>query len=189
MNTVKIRYFFIAFWVIIVVGALYLYFFQQGFIETQLAGAVSISVVVGSVLYLLLGSLRGFTLIPATPLIVVGLLFFRPIPLFFLTLGGILISSSLIYFFSESLNLARIFEKKHSRQIHRLQRFLGKYELPIVIGWSFFPLAPTDVICYVCGILKIDFKKFLLGVLIGEGICSGIYIFLGDYVLTLLHLR
>ncbi len=42
---------------------------------------------------------------------------------------------------------------------------------------------PTDVLCYVCGSLKINFKKFLIGVVIGEGTVYAIYIFLGDYFL------
>ena len=50
---------------------------------------------------------------------------------------------------------------------------------PIVILWSFFPLAPTDLVCYVCGALKVDLKKCLLGVVIGEGAICAIYIFMG----------
>ena len=40
-------------------------------------------------------------------------------------------------------------------------------------------LLPTDLICYVCGSLRINYKKFLIGVLIGEGTVYAIYIFLG----------
>jgi uncharacterized membrane protein YdjX (TVP38/TMEM64 family) len=57
--------------------------------------------------------------------------------------------------------------------------------MPIMIGWSFFPLLPTDVICYVCGALEIDYKKFLIGVAIGEGTICGMYIYLGGRVLSL----
>ena len=39
------------------------------------------------------------------------------------------------------------------------------------------------MLCYVCGSLKINFKKFLFGVMIGEGTVYAIYIFLGDCVL------
>ena len=39
---------------------------------------------------------------------------------------------------------------------------------PIIVGWSFM-LLPTDLICYVCGSLKINFPKFLFGVVLGEG--------------------
>ena len=58
---------------------------------------------------------------------------------------------------------------------------LRRYQLPIIVFWSFFPLLPTDLICYVCGALKIDFKKTLLGVAMGEGAICAIYIFLADW--------
>jgi len=58
--------------------------------------------------------------------------------------------------------------------------------LPIVIGWSFFPLAPTDLICYVCGSLGVGVPKMLLGILVGEGIICALYIFLGRQLLSFL---
>jgi uncharacterized membrane protein YdjX (TVP38/TMEM64 family) len=64
---------------------------------------------------------------------------------------------------------------------------LQRHELPVIIGWSFFPLAPTDLICYVCGGLRVNFPKFLLGVLIGEGTICAIYIFLGGEALRWLE--
>ncbi len=60
--------------------------------------------------------------------------------------------------------------------------------MAIIIGWSFFPLVPTDVICYVCGALRANFVKILLAILIDKGDC-GIYIFFGDGALRFLRLR
>jgi uncharacterized membrane protein YdjX (TVP38/TMEM64 family) len=145
--------------------------------------------VMSAALYLFFGSIRGFTLIPATTLVVAAVPFFPPVRLFALTLLGILISSASIYLFSEALHLDEIFARRHQRRIDDLKAVLQKYELPVIIGWSFFPLAPTDLICYVCGVLKIDFRKCLLGVGIGEGVICAIYIFLGDYALRALRLR
>jgi hypothetical protein len=44
-------------------------------------------------------------------------------------------------------------------------------------------------VVYVCGVLRIDFRRCLLGVAIGEGAICAIYIFAGDYALRLLHLK
>jgi hypothetical protein len=41
----------------------------------------------------------------------------------------------------------------------------------------------------VCGVLKVDFRKCVLGVGIGEGIICAIYIFLGDYALRAFGLK
>ena len=70
------------------------------------------------------------------------------------------------------------------KQIQKIRDFLAKNELPIVIGWSFTPFLPTDLICYVCGSMEIDIRKFLIGILIGEGIACAIYIFLGKEILS-----
>ena len=71
----------------------------------------------------------------------------------------------------------------------RLKAALEKYELPVIIGWSFFPLVPTDAIVYVCGVLGVNFGKCLLGVGLGEGAICAIYVFLGDQTLRMFLLR
>jgi len=175
-------------WFSVLLGGLYLFFFHGDSIQSQLGRAFSYSLIVGYLVYLLLGCVRGLTLIPATYLVVTGLLFFPPVPLFVLSLIGILVSSSIIYFFSDALHLDEFFGRKHADLIARTKVILRRNELPIVIGWSFFPLVPTDLICYVCGTLEVDFKKLLLGVFIGEGAICAIYIFLGGHLLRLLLL-
>ena len=116
-------------------------------------------------------------------MIVVGLPFFRPWPLFMMTLIGISISSALCYWFSETLQFNETFERKHPQQIERMRRALQKHQLPIIVFWSFFPLLPTDLICYVCGALRINVTKTMAGVLIGEGAICAVYIFFGDFLI------
>jgi uncharacterized membrane protein YdjX (TVP38/TMEM64 family) len=73
--------------------------------------------------------------------------------------------------------------------VARVRRMLQRHELPIIIGWSFLPFAPTDLICYVCGILRVNFVKFIAGVCLGEGAICGLYIYLGDWALRWLAWR
>jgi uncharacterized membrane protein YdjX (TVP38/TMEM64 family) len=138
-------------WLLGIGIALYHYFFKPDFLEHQIALLFESSLAFGYGLYLILGALRGLTLIPVTYFIIIGLLFFPPLPLYLLTVTGVMISSATIYYFSNFLNLDAFFEKRYPKQIAMLKEKLQKNELPIVIGWSLFPLAPTDVICYVCG--------------------------------------
>ena len=139
--------------------------------------------------YLALGCVRGFTLVPSTTLVLAAVAFFPPVPLFVLTLTGILVSSASIYHLSASLHFYDVFARKHEQRVARLRSRLERHELPIIIGWSFFPLAPTDVICYVCGVLEVNFGKCLLGVCIGESAICGLYIYGGDFLLRLVHLK
>lgn len=184
------RFVLLGLWAVVVVATLYFFFFQREAAQRALQGTMSTSLVLAGCVYLLLGCVRGFTLLPVTSLLVVGVAFFPPWPLLALTLMGIVLSSASVYWFSEALHLEEVFLKpKHVRVMERLKTLLQRHELPIIIGWSFFPLAPTDLIVYVCGVLRVNFWKCLLGVLIGEGAICAIYIFLGDHALRLFHLK
>ena len=67
-----------------------------------------------SALYLGLGCVRGFTLVPATYLLLAGMLMLPPVPLFLLTLAGILVSSTAVYYFAEAMGFAELFERRHA---------------------------------------------------------------------------
>lgn len=183
LHSSRIRYSLFAAWLVVVGAALYFYFFERAFAVTELRGALSTSTVVAAVVYMVLGSLRAFTMVPATFLLFVAIPFFDPALLLAITVVGIVTSSSIVYFFAEALHVDAVFERKYPVQIQKLKAGLQRYQLPIIIGWSFFLLLPTDVICYVCGSLRINFKKFLFGVIVGEGTVYAIYIYLGDWIL------
>ena len=175
----RLRYLFLAIWFPAIAGAFYLYFFRRDIVQTELQDAMSASSLAAASIYLLLGVLRAFTLVPATALLVVAIPFFGPWVLLALTLPGIAASSSVCYWLAEALHFDEVFERKYPAQIQRLKSLLQRHQLPIIIGWSFLLMLPTDLICFVCGSLRINYKKFLIGVLIGEGTVYAIYIFLG----------
>jgi len=185
----RVRYTLIATWMLFLSACVYVYFSRAGLVQGELQRAASASVLLGYGLYLLLGCIRGFTLVPSANLVLLAILLIPPIPLFVLTLVGILVSSASIYWFSEALHLDEYFESRHAPRLAKMKDILQKNEMPIIIGWSFFPLAPTDAICYLCGVMKVNFLKFIIGILIGEGTICGIYIFLGDGLLHWLRLR
>ncbi len=179
----------LALWVGTIGAAVYVLLFDRALLQGELRSAASTSMLAAAAVYLFFGCVRGFTLIPSTVLIVVAIPFFSPALLFGLTMLGILISAASIYWFSEALHVEELVTRKHQRHVDRLKAALERYELPVIVGWSFFPLVPTDVICYVCGLLRVNFAKYLLGVGIGEGVICAIYIFLGDHAARLLDLK
>jgi uncharacterized membrane protein YdjX (TVP38/TMEM64 family) len=174
-------------WIGILATALYGYFFHRGALQALLAELSGSPPFWIYAVYLALGCLRGFTLVPATYLVVAGMLVLPPWPLYLLTVVGIIVSSAAVYYFAEAMEFDRFFERKYAPQIARLRALMARRELPIVIAWSFFPIAPTDLVCYVCGALKVDLKKCLVGVTIGEGTICAIYIFLGGHALAWLR--
>ena len=170
-------------WLAGVAAAVFLALFERDAIVRPLASATATSMAAGGAVYLALGCLRGFTLIPVTSLVLMGTVFFPPVPLFVLTLAGILVSSASVYYFAEAMHLDELLERRHAGRVQRVRGLLDRHGLPIIIGWSFFPLVPTDLICYLSGVLRINVMTCLLGVAIGEGAICGVYIFLGDWLL------
>jgi uncharacterized membrane protein YdjX (TVP38/TMEM64 family) len=170
-------------WIGLLATALSVYFFKRDALQHLMASLADSPPFWAYWVYLILGCVRGFTLIPATYLVVAGMVFLAPVPLFLLTLAGIIVSSAAVYYFADAMQFDRLFERRYGPQIDRLRGLLVRRQLPIVITWSFFPLAPTDVVCYVCGALKIGLSRCLLGVAIGEGAICAVYIFVGTRAL------
>jgi uncharacterized membrane protein YdjX (TVP38/TMEM64 family) len=175
----------VAVWALFVVAFAFLYYRYSGAWGTEIDGLAESSLLLAYAIYLGLGAIRGFALIPVTNLVVIAVPIFPPWPLFILTLAGILISSASIYAFAGSLRLGEYFELKHAEKTERVRTALRRCPLAIVTAWSFLPIVPTDLICYVCGVMRISFMRFLLGVLIGEGAICAIYIFAGNQLLEL----
>jgi uncharacterized membrane protein YdjX (TVP38/TMEM64 family) len=134
--------------------------------------------------YLLLSLLRGFTLVPSTPFVLAGTMLFPAEPFWVLAISmtGIVFSSSMIYYFSEHLGFSEYLERKYPARIEKIHDRLQKPTgLAFVFLWSFFPLLPTDAVCYVAGILRMSFVKFILAMAFGEVILCSIYIFFYSY--------
>ena len=172
-------------WALFVAAFAFLYYRYSSLFGTELLQLAASSAWLAYALYISLGALRGFALIPVTNLVVLAIPLFPPVPLLGLTLVGIAISSACIYAFAGSLKLGEYLERKHARHMERLQNALSRNPTSIVTVWSFLPIVPTDLICYVCGVMKISFRRFMLGVLIGEGAICAIYIFAGASLLDL----
>lgn len=172
-------------WALFVAAFAFLYYRYSSLWGTELTQLAASSAWLAYGLYLLLGAVRGFALIPVTNLLVLAIPLFPPVPLFLMTLVGIAISSACIYLFAGSLKLGEYLRRKHVRHMEKLESALRRNPATIVTAWSFLPVVPTDLICYVCGVMRVSFRRFLLGVLAGEGAICAVYIFAGASLLEL----
>ncbi|MCJ7626819.1 MAG: VTT domain-containing protein [Longimicrobiales bacterium] len=127
--------------------------------------------------YLLLLSVLGLAFIPSTPFAIAGVFLFDPTAAYILNLIGILTSSTIVFHFAGFLGLSTVFETRYPKRTEKVRKALDHKELPIIVGWSFFPVVPTDLIIYVASTLKIPLWKCLLGVLLGEGALNALYLF------------
>lgn len=178
-----VRYCVIAVWLgIILLGVISYIQDPSRFSAENVAAFVEQSGVMVWAVYLGLSIIRGITLLPSTPLVIAGTLLFpdAPFTVLLISMAGIVISSTMIYYFSELLGFASYFERHNPRRIARIK---ARLEHPLgfafVTGWAFFPLVPTDLVCYLAGATRMTFWKFILAIAAGELLLCVCYIFLG----------
>ena len=149
-------------WIIITLIILSLYLFNrdlfdisflQRFVKDNRFMVISI--------YLAILTFIGLTFIPSTPFAIAGVLLFPPTEAYVINLIGIITSSALVYYFTQYLRLNLWIEGKYPDKIAKIKNALRKKELPIIAGWSFFPVVPTDLIIYVSSTLNIPYWKCL----------------------------
>lgn len=132
--------------------------------------------------YIILSLVRGLFLLPSTPFVLAGIALFPESPILVITISmiGIVITATALYYFSDLLGFSEKLDRKFPKQMERWHRRLNSgYSTWIVMGWSFFPFVPTDLICYVAGIVKMPFRWMILGLFIGELVLVSCYAYLG----------
>lgn len=181
------RAFAITIWAALVIGAVLSFFLWP-----ELFTPVGIAAFLGKfqnealLIFLAVSVIRGFTLLPSTPLVLAGTLAFPTAPWVVLAISiiGISVSSSLIYWFSDVLGISDFFETKKPAAVAKIR---SKLEHPtgvaFVFLWAFFPLVPTDAVCYVAGSIRMNFAKFIAAITAGELILCSFYIFSGSYII------
>jgi uncharacterized membrane protein YdjX (TVP38/TMEM64 family) len=136
-------------------------------------------------IYFAVSVFRGLTLLPSTPLVIAGTLLFPEQAWLVLAVSilGILISSAMIYWFSDRLGFSEFFETRKPEHVKKIR---ARLEHPtgifFIMLWAFFPLVPTDAVCYVAGSTRMHFPKFLGAIFLGELVLCSIYIFGGGYL-------
>jgi uncharacterized membrane protein YdjX (TVP38/TMEM64 family) len=179
----KIRQAAIACWLIAVAGGMAYYLTNRdAFGAAQIAGSLRQFSRYMLVAYLAVSVSRAFVLIPSTPFVVAGALLLpdQPRTVLGISMLGIALSATLIYFLSEALGFRRYFERAHGPSLRRVEEILrGKTGFACLVGWAFFPFAPTDAACYVAGIVRMRFWKFLSAVCLGELVICSFYVYVG----------
>lgn len=133
--------------------------------------------------YFVISMVRGVFLIPSTPFVIAGIFLF-PDQLFLvfgISLIGVTFSGAFIYLFAQYLEFDHLISKKQ-KQLVRIKKGINRNGFWIVLGWSFFPIVPTDLICYVASITNMHFWKYLSALFIGEAILIALYVWFGEVI-------
>ena len=132
--------------------------------------------------YVFLSLSRALLLIPCTPFVLAGAIAFPEslLLVWMISLAGVVAGGFLVYSFPSFGNYDEYLESKYPDKIAMLGKQIhGPWSFWIIAGWSFFPLVPTDLICYVSGVVKLRFRKLATALLAGEIPLVTAYIFLG----------
>ena len=181
----------VAAWAVLIGVSLYFYFSDRTvFSAANIAEFIRTFQSEIWLVYFVMSALRGFTLLPSTPFVLAGALTFpdQSLAVLLTSLAGIALSSTMIYFFSELLGFTEYFERRDPARIHAIK---ARLEHPLgflfVAAWAFFPLVPTDLVCYLAGTARMNYWKFILAVLFGETILCSVYVFGGGSILSFLR--
>ncbi|HBN14572.1 MAG: TVP38/TMEM64 family protein, partial [Gammaproteobacteria bacterium] len=107
-----------------------------------------------------------------------------PLPLWLVNQLAVYTSSAIVYYMARHLRFDRYFHAHYPKQVAQLSGLLKKAELTVISTWGFLPFVPSDMIVYVCSVLRVSVWKTLFGISIGEGVICAIYIFGGAYSLN-----
>lgn len=174
-------------WLIAILFCL-LYFFthQESFTTTAIASFFQKFNSYMLFAYFIVSIVRGFTLIPSTPFVLAGGVLFpgQEWLVLLISLVGIACSATLIYHFSHLMRLGAVIEKRYPQERLK-QKMESRHGVLFVFLWSFFPVVPTDAICYAAGAAKMRFISYIFAVLLGELIICSIYVFTGSGLINL----
>lgn len=132
--------------------------------------------------YVALSLTRAALMIPCTPFVLAGGIAFPELLLlvWVISLAGVVVGAFLVYSFPSFGKYDEFLENKYPEKIALLNRQIhGPWSFWIIAGWSFFPLVPTDLICYVSGVVKLRFRKLITALLVGEVPLVTAYVYLG----------
>ena len=170
-------------WIVIVLsGLVYYLVYPELFSPTALAQFVSRNEEASILLYIILSCTRGIFLLPSTPFVLAGVILFPDQTFLVITISmfGIMFTSFLLYSFAENLGFRKYLIEKHPDKMKVWEQRLTKpFAFWIILGWSFFPFVPTDLICYVAGTVKMKKYYYYSGIFLGEVVLVSFYVFVG----------
>ena len=135
--------------------------------------------------YVLLSLSRAILMIPSTPFVLAGAISFpdMPIVVWIISAAGVVVGAFVVYSFTSFGSYDEYLEGKYAEKIAFLkEKMQGKFAFWIIAGWAFFPLVPTDAVCYVAGMAKMSYKKMITPLLVGQLPLATVYIFLGTEI-------
>ena len=162
--------------------------FPEKYTAASLVGFFQANSIAIFTTYLVLSLVRSVFFLPSTIFVLMGVVLYPEEPFLVLTISmfGILLGATWIYMAAGILKVEQLFSQKAQHKFKKAESGMNKYGFWIVLGWSFFPAVPTDLICYVAGYSKMNFFKFMLALFLGEIVLVSLYIWTGKSLIEII---
>lgn len=135
------------------------------------------------VIFIALSSLRIVALIPSTVFIILGGMLFNPIEAIILTVISIIISETIVYIISKVVVSSAI-QNYLVNKYPRLYEVLLKNNIKILSIGIICPVAPSDVICFLASSTGLNYRKFILIVILANLPMTILYSFFGSGIMS-----
>lgn len=129
-------------------------------------------------LFLIIASLRIFTLIPCTVFIIIGGVLFNPFEAFLLTAAANLISELLLFFFAK-LTFGMNYQNKIIEKHPKIYNMIKKNNVQILALGVSSPVVPSDIVCFFSVLAEITLLKYIITILLADTPVILLYTFLG----------
>ncbi|CDF57813.1 TVP38/TMEM64 family protein [Thermobrachium celere] len=139
-------------------------------------------------IFLVISTVRSVFLLPAGAFAVISGLTFGNFIGTLLTCVGVTLSGILAYLLSSLLG-GEFVENILKDKIYRINKYIKNNGLFYMVSLRLIPIFPFDAVSYASGLLKINFKDFVLGTFLGSIPGAFIYTFLGNSLLDVGSIR
>ncbi|MEC1431112.1 VTT domain-containing protein [Bacillus subtilis] len=103
--------------------------------------------------------------IPGVTLMFLGGVCFDPVVSFILSMAGIFLSETLVYVFSRMFSSGNMM-KDLERKYPELKKLLETYNYKFLALGMIYPIAPTDVVCFLSAAVGIKYTTYILTVIV-----------------------
>lgn len=116
-------------------------------------------------------------MLPGFVTCIAGAIVFGPIPGFIFSYIGVCIGSIMAFYIARRYGVAIvkkfIKEETYNKYITWLEKG-RKFDILFILA-IFLPAAPDDVLCFIAGLTKITWKKFIITILLGKPFVIALY--------------
>lgn len=131
-----------------------------------------------TVLFLVIASLRIFTLVPCTVFIVSAGVLFDPLKAFILVSIANLLSEIFLFLFVKA-TIGMGYQEKIINKYPKIYSMIQKNNIKILALGVSSPVVPSDVVCFFSVLTGMPFGKYILTIFIADAPIILLYTFLG----------